>query len=85
MYLFRSNPNILDLIPPPPPLYAPPSLPGEPAPSSAPNTRHSRQRRDSDTSEYFTQVHSTVQCSTVQYSTVQYNRIEYNTVQYSTQ
>ena len=32
----RSNPNILDLIPPPPPLYAPPSLP----PNDSPVNNH---------------------------------------------
>lgn len=60
----RSNPNILDLIPPPPPLYAPPSLPYEPRSGSSKPQRtaafklqhHIKDRRDSDTSEYFTQV-----------------------------
>ena len=66
----RSNPNILDLIPPPPPLYAPPSLPtpdyppydlerpgsSKPHRSAAFKIKHIKDRRDSDTSEYFTQV-----------------------------
>ena len=69
----RSNPNILDLIPPPPPLYAPPSLPNDPNyndmnPCSSKRSKSHRasafkhisesfsERRDSDTSEYFTQV-----------------------------
>ena len=68
----RSNPNILDLIPPPPPLYAPPLPPSpdypqayddqRPGSSSKPQRtaafkiHHIKDRRDSDTSEYFTQV-----------------------------
>ena len=59
----RSNPNILDLIPPPPPLYAPPSLPSDPlcdlrskSHRTAFKIQHIKDRRDSDTSEYFTQV-----------------------------
>ena len=61
----RSNPNILDLIPPPPPLYAPPSPPSPDYPGSSSKPQrtaafkiqhHINDRRDSDTSEYFTQV-----------------------------
>ena len=68
----RSNPNILDLIPPPPPLYAPSSdtpyydgdialeIPKKSSSkshrSSAFKSKHINERRDSDTSEYFTQV-----------------------------
>ena len=67
----RSNPNILDLIPPPPPLCAPPSLPtpdyppydldqrpgsSKPHRTAAFKIQHIKDRRDSDTSEYFTQV-----------------------------
>ena len=70
----RSNPNILDLIPPPPPLYAPSSdspyfheadnlalglakkSSSKSQRSSAFKPKHINDRRDSDTSEYFTQV-----------------------------
>ena len=77
-YRQRSNPNILDLIPPPPPLYAPPSLPQESLytpphlpdlnPSSSSSSRFSKghraglrskhimERKDSESSDYFTQV-----------------------------
>ena len=67
-YRQRSNPNILDLIPPPPPLYAPPSLqprheadPCSSKRSSQPHrpglrSHHIMERRDSDSSDYFTQV-----------------------------
>ena len=66
-YRQRSNPNILDLIPPPPPLYAPPTLhPPQHNPSSSKRSskpqrsslrsKHIMERRDSESSDYLTQV-----------------------------